>query len=180
MNAEAKPPLNAVCRYVRKAATELQGLHLLPRKHTRFPFDSVGLSTLSKAFALTDACLVLIRADKPYEAYGLSRSVVECATNLRYLTADPLLQDDRARKFVKYAKVERSFWFYNAVEQFKGRKEEKEIRDYAQLEGIVADPKSARRHWSGQPGSFVWEVAIMDHPLDEATVSPAHRKAAYA
>jgi hypothetical protein len=136
------------------------------------------LAILSKAFALSKACLALLACRHSDEAYGLCRSLVECATNLRYLTAEPALQDQRSRDFVKFAMADKAYWMHYALEQFAGRKEEVEIREYAKKQGLVADPKSARRHWSGLP-AFIWDVMNVDHPLDGA-VTPTFKKISYA
>lgn len=89
--------------YVERAETEVNKIAVSPRAAHKYPFDLVGLATLSKVFALSRACLKLLRSGLSDEAFGLSRSIVECATNLRYLTAEPALQDKRTWDFVKYA-----------------------------------------------------------------------------
>ena len=164
--------------YIRSAEVEVNRLQISPRAAPRYPFDIVGLATLSKVFALSKACLHLLSSNLPDEAFGLSRSIVECATNLRYLTADPALQDKRTHDFVKFALADKSFWAYHALEQFAGRKEEQEIREYAKQEGIVPDTKPARTHWSGETG-FIWSSMNIDHPLD-GPVTTQHKKISYA
>lgn len=44
-----------------------------------------------------------MRAGNYDEAYRLSRSVVECALILRYVTSDNTLQNDRAKKFFMFS-----------------------------------------------------------------------------
>ncbi len=165
--------------YVKKAEAGIAKLDIIPRVAYRHPFDIVGLATLSKVFALAKACLKLLASGHPDEAYGLSRSIVECATNLRYLTADPVDQGKRTRDFVRFAMADKAFWYYHALESAKAEKEKKKLRAYAKGVGIVADVKAARRHWSGIDGSFVWKVTQLDHPLDGA-VTATHRAKAYA
>lgn len=164
--------------YVKRARNEVDKLEIWPRTAHRYPFDIVGLAMLSKVFALAQACLTLLMSDLPDEAFGLSRSVVECSTNLRYLTADAALQNQRTRDFVNYALADKAFWAHYALEQFAGRKEEHEIREYAKQQGIVPDTKSARRHWSGLSG-FIWDIMNIDHPLD-GPVTPKFKKVSYA
>jgi Family of unknown function (DUF5677) len=170
--------IRKVQTYVNFAKSEIRRMRICPRVANRFPFDILGLATLSKVFALSNASLTLLRASLPDEAFGLSRSIVECATDLRYLTADPTLQDRRSRDFGNYALADKSFWAHYALEQFKGKKEEKEIREYAKQQGIVPDTKPARRHWSGLTG-FIWDVMNIDHPLD-GPVTAQHKKVSYA
>jgi hypothetical protein len=165
--------------YVKKAEAAVDKLDIVPRAVHRYPFDIIGLATLSKVFALSKACLKLLGSGYPDEAYGLARSIVECATNLRYLTADPAEQGKRTHDFVKFAMADKSFWYHHALESAKTDKEKDELRAYAKQVGIVADVKSARRHWSGIDGSFVWRVTQLDHALDGA-MTLAHRIKAYA
>jgi hypothetical protein len=87
--------IKKVRTYIKIAEAEINKLRIIPRLAYRYPFDSVALATLSKAFALSKACLKLLTSRLQDEAYGLSRTLVECATNLRYLTADPALQNQR-------------------------------------------------------------------------------------
>ncbi len=165
--------------YITAAEAEMNDLKIIPRIKTKYAFDSIALSSVSKAFALSKACLSLLDLGLPDEAYGLSRSVVECATNLRYLTEDPALQDRRTDDFIKYFLANKSFWLHYALQQFAGKnKEEQEIRAYAKQLGVDPDTKSARRHWSGKNG-FVWDVSVVDHPLD-GPVSTEHKKISYA
>jgi hypothetical protein len=165
--------------YVNRAVRELNALGILPRAAPKFPFDIVGLATLSKAFAIAKACLKLLASDCPDEAYGLSRSLVECATNLRYLTSDLSRLDKRTRDFVKFALADKAFWYHHTLEAAKTPKEKAELRAYAKQIGIVDNPKPARQHWSGQGSGFVWATTLLVHPLDgPATVD--HRKKAHA
>lgn len=164
--------------YVEAAETEINDLKIIPRIATKYAFDSIALSTVSKAFALSKACLSLLDCGFPDEAYGLSRSLVECATNLRYLTEDSVLQDGRTDDFVKYFLASKSFWLHYALQLSVSPNEEQRIREYAKQMGIDSDTKSARRHWSGKNG-FVWDVSVLEHPLD-GPVTVRHKKIAYA
>src|SRR5580700_1940122 len=123
--------------YIRGAEAEVNKLRIIPRGAHRHLFDILALATVSKAFALSKACIRLLNAHFPDEAHGLSRSLVECATNLRFLTADPALQSQRVRDFAKYASANKAFWAHYALEQFAGRNEQREIREYVKQQGIV-------------------------------------------
>jgi hypothetical protein len=96
------------------------------------------------------------------------------------LTADPDLQDKRAREFAKFFLADKAFWMHYALRQFAGKKEEREIREYAKQQGIVDDPKLARRHWANLKGSFIWDTSLINHPLDGPAVTPDHKKTSYA
>ncbi|HTR24502.1 MAG TPA: DUF5677 domain-containing protein [Terriglobales bacterium] len=175
---ERKREIQKVNRFVRAAEAEIDAMAILPRNATRYPFDIVGLATVSKAFALAKACLKLLSFHSSDEAFGLSRSIVECANNLRYLTEKSDSQNKRVRNFVNQYKADKAFWAHHALELFSGRPEEKEIRDYMQQESISPDTKPASRHWSGERG-FIWDTVNIDHPLD-GPVTPKHKKISYA
>jgi hypothetical protein len=171
--------LRKIRAYVNRAERELNALEILPRAAHKFPFDIVGLATLSKAFAIAEACLKLLASDCPDEAYSLSRSLVECATNLRYLTSDLSELDKRTRDFVKFALADKAFWYHHTLEVAKTPKQKAELRAYAKQMGLVDNPEPARQHWSGQGSGFVWTTTLLAHPLDgPATVD--HRKKAHA
>jgi uncharacterized protein DUF5677 len=169
--------LKKICTYVNRAEQEINTLEIVPRAAHKFPFDIVGLATLSKAFAISRACLRLLASDCPDEAYGLSRSLVECATNLRYLTADPSQREKRTHDFVKFALADKAFWYHHVLEAAKTPKEKAELRMYAKQMGIVDNPKRARQHWSGQGSGFVWTTTLLDHPLDGAATVDFRKKA---
>jgi hypothetical protein len=135
------------------------------------PFASILLAHLSKVFALADSCLILLRQQHPDEAFGLARTIVECAANLRYLTQNPAEQTARAGLFVEYAEKERRYW----LEQIRVHVEDPEIvedaEDFAEVNEVEKaghKPLSALGHWSGL-SDFVWKAMKMDHPLDDAS-----------
>ena len=165
--------------YVAIVEDEVNRLNIVPRPLDQFLFDSIALAALSKMFALAKASLALLDADFPDEAYGLSRSLVEGAINLRYLTQDPTQQASRSDAFARYALADKSYWLHHALQQFSGRTEELGIREYAQQLGIEPNTKPASRHWSANSG-FVWATTLGDHPLDGSTNTAPHKKVSFA
>jgi hypothetical protein len=146
------------------------------------PFDWISLAHLSKVFSLADSCLILLRQQHPDEAFGLARTIVECAANLRYLTQNPAEQAARTHLFVEYAEKERRYW----LEQIRAHVEDPEMiqdaEDFAkanEVEKTGHKPLAALGHWSGL-SNFVWKVMEMDHPLDGDTNPPPLRKKIYA
>jgi hypothetical protein len=178
-NPEIIGELNKVDEFIRVAESEINGLRIYPRTPWMFPFDIVGLATVSKTFVISKACLRLVSSDLPDEAYGLSRSIVECANNLRFITAERDPRDTRVRNFVKHHLADKAFWAHYALELSAGKPEEKDIWAYMEEQGIKPDTKSARRHWSDSKGSFIWETMTVNHPLD-GPVTEKHKKTAYA
>jgi hypothetical protein len=170
--------IEKVSRFISVSESEINGLGIYPRRFLTYPFDTVGLTTVSKVIALSKACLKLVSSGFPDEAYGLSRSIVECANNLRFMTEKWDPRETHARNYVEQHLVFKAFWAHYALEQFAGRPEEQEIRDYMKTEGIVPDTKPAFRHWSGGKG-FIWETMTFGHPID-GIVTEKHKKIAYA
>lgn len=171
--------LKKVGKFIQVAESEMNRFGIHPRTPWLYPFDLVGLATVSKAVALSKACLKLVSSGFPDEAFGLSRSIVECANNLRFMTAKWDPKDAHARNYVKHHLADKAFWAHYSLELFTGKPEEKDIREYMQQEGITPDTRSARRHWSDSKGSFIWETMTIDHPLD-GPVTEKHKKIAYA
>jgi hypothetical protein len=171
--------IEKVRAYIVAVEGEVNRLKIVPRSLDQSVFDSVALAALSKIFALAKACLALLDADFPDEACGLSRSLVECAINLRYLTQDPALQDNRSTEFTKYAVADKSYWLHHALQGFSGWPEEQGIREHAQQMDIEPDTKAASRHWSATR-SFVWTTTLGDHPLDGPTNTEPRRRVSYA
>jgi hypothetical protein len=170
--------IKKVSRFVRTAESEINRLGIYPRSPWMYPFDIVSLATVSKAIALSKACLKLLNTGLPDEAFGLSRSIVECAINLRFMTAEWEPLDTRVRNYVKHHLADKAFWAHHCLELFAGKPEEKEIREYMDAEGIVPDTKPASRHWSGEKG-FVRGTMIIDHPLD-GSITTERKKISYA
>src|SRR5229473_6200437 len=103
-----------VRNYVAKLEKVVSDVELFPRDANRVAFDSMALQTISKGFGLGRAALLLIDEGFPDEAYGLSRSLVECAVGLRYITADPAKQEERTKEFIYYDQTERNYWLDQA------------------------------------------------------------------
>lgn len=99
------------------------------------------------------------------QAYALSRSLVECALNLRYLTEELDELAARTNKYIQFEKTEKQYWMYWALQILKGTSRETAILDYAKDYGLSPDTKGASRHWSGENG-FAWHTNLKDRPLD--------------
>jgi len=102
-----------VQEYISLAREHIEGLNIYPRDARRYPFDGVSLELVSKSFALSKACLTLLDAGLPDEAYGLSRSIVECALILRHMTRDRSRQSTEAAKFFSFSLKAMNFWLHH-------------------------------------------------------------------
>ena len=80
-----------------KAFLNKQGYY--PRQNVMA--DAVILGLMSKAVKVAEGVVVLLDAGLPDEAFGLSRTLVEVALNLRFITNR--YTERRARRFARYA-----------------------------------------------------------------------------
>lgn len=178
----ASPQVRLVCSYVAKLEKVISDMQLYPRNIKEVAFDSMALQCISKAFALARAALLLIEKEFADEAYGLSRSLVECAVGLRYITADPALQEARTKEFIFYDETERNYWLGQArlyITDPVALQRIESSRIAQELDAKRLDPKDAFRHWSSHR-AFIWEAMTGAHPLDGQTNTLQHRKVAFA
>ncbi|HTD95822.1 MAG TPA: DUF5677 domain-containing protein [Edaphobacter sp.] len=168
--------------YISNIRNAISELRIYPRTAKGCEFDHVALGLLSKAFRLSDACMTLVDAQFFDEAYGLSRSLVECAATLRHLTVGLDERDARTKKYVDSFYAEKVYWLHQARSSIKDPRRLQEIEQYAsgkKLEDFGIDPKQAVKHWSGLSG-FLWKVNENEHPLDSPANPLKLRKSAYA
>jgi len=163
---------------IRNVITELK---IYPRAVKEYEFDHVALGLLSKAFRLSEACLTLFDAQYFDEAYGLSRSLVECAVTLRHLTMSSEEREARTKRYLDYFKAEKVYWLHQARSYGTDSQRLKDIEQYAskkKFEDFGVGPKQAVKHWSGLSG-FSWKVTECEHPLDSPSNTQEKRKRDY-
>jgi len=85
-------------RLLRKVVAFFDKETLYPRGHVFL--DKVVLAHVSKALNVAQAVMALIDAGFPEEAFGLSRTMLEIALNLRFITNR--YSEQRAKRFVHY------------------------------------------------------------------------------
>jgi len=85
-------------RLLRKIVTFIDNQRIYPRGHVFL--DKVVLAHVSKTLNVAQGIMALIDAGFPEEAFGLSRTMVEIALNLRYITNRN--SEQRAKRFVHY------------------------------------------------------------------------------
>jgi len=135
-------------------------------------YDSIAFSMLNKAYRLSQACICLIEAGFSDEAYGLSRSVLECAINLRYLTLNREEIDLRSNNFLNFFHAERRHFLELCRKQIQDKDALERIESLAQVEGVddswpgpnirrINDwKKIENRNWDG------FKIVTETHPLD--------------
>jgi hypothetical protein len=172
-----------VCDYVSRVEKVVSDFGIYPRRLGLALYDSVALTLISKAFALSRSVLLLIGNGYPDEAYGLSRSLFECSAALRYMTAEPRKRDERATEFVVFGEADKRYWLEQCRQSITDDDKLKDIEEYAaqlQLDARFPNPRAALGHWSSLGRGFAWKVLEDDHPQDADTYHRERRKAQYA
>lgn len=171
--------IELVRSYLTRMRETVRAFGIYTRNTAPYLGDHVVFGLLSKAFSLADASLVLIDNDHPDEAFGVARSLVECAAHLRYVTQDANEFAARALAFAEFFFKERQFWLFHAKDFLTDPAILTELDEYADENGIIPDSKPGSEHWSGIRG-FVWAVCNMTHPLDGPAYGLKHRKIEFA
>jgi hypothetical protein len=171
--------VNRVHSYMQALQEEVSKPGIYPRVFYRFPFDHIGLALVSKAFSISNALLVLLESGFAEEAYGLSRSLIECALTLRFLTQDRSRLHQRTLDYARFEVTDKQYWMHYALKHVTGQPMEQKIRDFAEQFDLKDDPSGSRVHWSGKDG-FAWKVNLGDHPLDNAADTELAKKSTYA
>ena len=104
----ASDQIDKLGSYCDRLKDAIDAIAIYPRTPLHDAFDRVALQSVSKAFGLVRSCLVLLSSGFPDEAYGSSRSLVECSANLRYLTQDRSLRDERTHQLHDISQLARA------------------------------------------------------------------------
>jgi hypothetical protein len=120
--------------------------------------DKVALAHVSKGLTVAKGVVCLLDADLPEEAFGLSRTLVEVAFNLRFITNK--YSEQRARRFVHYyarwklEQIRRAVKHYKGDVDAKGRRQSKYTK--AQLRAHVPDYKLIVKYALKFPNRTSW------------------------
>lgn len=177
--AEKLEEIAKLRKYLDEAEALLAKAGIYGRKPLFNKFDVIAMALVSKAFSVARACLLLLDNGFEDEAYGMSRSVVECAWILRYMTQTPAEIESRTWKYFNYVILDKQFWMYHAMMNAKDEETKSDIRAHAEELGLHDDPTEVVGHWSGKNG-FGWIVNQMEHPLDGPNTNEAIKSAEYA
>jgi len=178
----ASDQIDKLGSYCDRLKDAIDAIAIYPRTPLHDAFDRVALQSVSKAFGLVRSCLVLLSSGFPDEAYGSSRSLVECSANLRYLTQDRSLRDERTQAFINFNNAEKRYWLEEARTHVSDLVALAEVERYAEetrIKQLEPDARLAKGHWTHGRG-FMGMVTNLDHPLDASTNPLKLRKAAYS
>lgn len=164
--------LETVKKYLDGWKANLDSLGIWVREPYACLFDAIAFSLLNKAFKLSLACLCLIEADFADEAYGLSRSVLECAINLRCLTLDPVEIEARAQNYLDFFHAERKYFLDLCRKEISDPNSLHRIESLAATERVDArwsDPRKRNiSDWKKIEGRQwdLFKIVTEPHPLD--------------
>lgn len=147
--------------YIAEAKAIIEGLGIYPRRAHRYPFDLIALEHIAKVISLSESCLLLLDAGKVGEAYGLSRSVVEAALNLRHITSNREEMHSKSMEFGRYAQHVKNYWLYYVRQMRRGTFDSAEVATEVKQWELTGDPKPAREKWINTR-----KTALLVHPLD--------------
>jgi hypothetical protein len=154
-----------ITAYIAAISEYFEGLRIYPRVPDRYPFDSIAFELLSKGLSIAKACVVLLRAKHPDEAYGLARSLVECALILRHLTRNDAVKFSESSQFLGFWKKDKNFWLYHVRRNIAGNIDEIDIDRYAEEWKLSDDkPREIFQGWSKSFETF--KCLQQEHPLD--------------
>lgn len=99
MKAEEIKHVRTVRRVIRGVEKYLDGQQF--RRRRNVPLDDVVLALVSKSVRVSDAVMRLVADGYSDEAFGLSRTLIETALNLRYITNRS--SDYRVQRFIAFS-----------------------------------------------------------------------------
>jgi Family of unknown function (DUF5677) len=103
---QAIPKTSNVLTQIYRLESYLNGLNMVPA--TALYRNTVVLSLMAKALKVSRAVCVLIDADFPAEAFGISRTLIDIYFSVRYIGNTDT--EKRAEKFVNYSTRLRKEW----------------------------------------------------------------------
>jgi len=179
LSESQKQNLSTVREYILEWKALLDGIGIWVIEPRARLFDSIAFSLLNKAYRLSHACIELLQANFPDEAYGVSRSIIDCSLNLRYLTLDRAKIDERSWNYLNFIFCEKKHFLEQCRKYFAPGPELDQVELYARQEKIEEQwasivssrmvtkniPHSDWRliegsEWNG------WKIVTENHPLD--------------
>ena len=121
---------------------------------------------VAKAFTLCRAVILLVQNGFPDEAFALCRSLFELSVNLRYITREPALLQNRSVDFLRFGVNAKGFWA-DLLDKSESLTEAQrlELHRYKSENDIPDDPKIVTQPWSGVR-RFIEKYSRLAHPTD--------------
>jgi hypothetical protein len=169
---QLKPKVRQLKRILNKISRYLDDQWIYPRKGTYL--DVTVLTLLSKSLALSRSTVCLVQNGFREEAFAASRTLLELALNLRYIT-NARTPEIRAKRFVQFVAKIKLEWGTRAVEHFAWTRKavrqqspfykafQKLKRKYPKQSWLQASRKHSKGVWTMamEPDRFE-KVAVVD------------------
>lgn len=153
--------------YMRAWKSTVDDLKIWPKDHR---YDQIAFALLNKVFRLGQACVSLIEQGFSEEAFGLSRSMIECTLNLRYLTLERDEVNSRSERYVEFVFADQRHYL-DLIRQYYPEDERN-----AAVE-VIAKANNLDQRWQTKKGNPPpdwkaenenwWAIITTNHPLDE-------------
>lgn len=159
------PNLDNLRVYMNGWKSRVDDLKIWPKPNL---FDRIAFAHLNKVFRLGEACISLIERGFSEEAFGLSRSMIDCTLNLRYLTLERDEINARSESYLNFFYADRKHYL-DVIRRYYPDDER-----YDAFEAIAKEDNLDER-WKPKKGNPLpdwkaenwWEIITTNHPLDE-------------
>jgi len=166
---EVKKQTRQLKRIFKDFRVYLDSQHFYPRRRTYL--DAALLTLASKTLTLAGGIVCLVRNDFPEEAFATSRSLIELALNVRYIT-NGRTPETRAKRFVDFVSKIKIEWGKRAMTHFNfSQKEMRQIPSYREFRTLQRKfPKQSWVQASRKHAKGVWTMAMERDRFERAPI----------
>jgi hypothetical protein len=167
---QLKPKIRRLKRVLNRINRYLDDLLIYPRGGTYL--DATVLTLLSKSLALSRSTVCLVQNGFGEEAFAASRTLLELALNLRYIT-NGRTPEARAKRFVQFVAKIKLEWGNRAVEHFAWT--QKSVRQNSPFyqEFQILKRKYPKQTWlqaSRKHSKGIWTMAMEPDRFEKVAV----------
>jgi hypothetical protein len=167
---QLKPKVRQLERILHKISQYLDDQWMCPRKGAYL--DVTVLTLLSKSLTLSRSTLCLVRNGFTEEAFASSRTLLELALNLRYIS-NGRTPEIRAKRFVQFVAKIKLEWGVRAVEHFAMSQRSVRQQSPFYKEFQTLKRKYPRQSWlqaSRKHSKGIWTMAMEPDRFEKVAV----------
>jgi hypothetical protein len=168
--------IRQVSRFLNRIQSYLEAQWIHPRAKTYL--DATVLTLLSKSLALARSTVWLVRGGFDEEAFGASRTLLELALNLRYIT-NGRSPENRAKRFVHFVAKIKMEWGRIAIEHFTfpASAVRKDMPTYKRFQSMERKfPKHAWIQASRKHAKGIWTMAMEPDRFEKVEILDENKK----
>jgi hypothetical protein len=157
---ETSAKVRQVSRVLNRVQSYLDAQYFHPRRGSYL--DATVLTLLSKSLALARSTVCLVQSGFDEEAFGVSRSLLELAMTLRYIT-NGRNPEARAKRFVDFVAKIKMDWGRKAIEFFSvpASVVRKDMATYKKFQSMERKfPKLGWQQASKKHAKGIWTMAM--------------------